>query len=102
MAKKSGGVCGDLRRLKYKDMEIITEKWNEILEYLRDQFHISKVAYNTWLLPIEPTEIKDGCLYINTPDIIHRRYMERRYTVMMEKAVEDVAGMMIRIVFYTK
>ena len=81
-------------------MEIITEKWNEILEYLRDQFHISEVAYNTWLLPIEPIEIKDGCLYIKTPDNIHRRYMERCYTAMMEKAVEDVAGVKDKVMLF--
>lgn len=92
MASEPGGVCRDLKRMEYKDMEIITEKWNEILEYLRDQFHISEVAYNTWLLPIEPIEIKDGCLYIKTPDKLHRMYMERNYIAMIEKAVEDVAG----------
>ena len=34
-------------------LETLKEKWNEILKYLKEEYDISDVSFDTWLLPLE-------------------------------------------------
>lgn len=34
-------------------LETLKEKWNDILKYLKEEYDISDVSFDTWLLPLE-------------------------------------------------
>ena len=34
-------------------LETLKEKWNDILNYLKEEYDISDVSFDTWLLPLE-------------------------------------------------
>ena len=33
-------------------INVIKDKWNEIIEYLRNEFGINDVLFRTWILPL--------------------------------------------------
>ena len=34
-------------------LETLKEKWNDILKYLKEEYDISDVSFDTWLLPLD-------------------------------------------------
>ena len=38
-------------------MDIVTEKWNEIIENLRLEHSISDVSFKTWILPLKVYDV---------------------------------------------
>ncbi len=63
-------------------IDIIKEKWNEILEFMRTEFDMQEVSYNTWLKPLKPLQYDDGKLYIWASDnptvvgIVRKKYRD--------------------------
>jgi len=66
-------------------IEIIKEKWPEILGFMKSEFDIAEVSYNTFLAPLKPYKCSDGKLYIIASDspaivsIISKKYKEYLY-----------------------
>ena len=48
-------------------MELLTEKWNNILQSIREDNGLSDVAFKTWLLPLKIFRIEDKLLKITAP-----------------------------------
>ncbi|MDO4488219.1 MAG: chromosomal replication initiator protein DnaA [Eubacteriales bacterium] len=44
--------------------EDIQNKWNEILDFMRDEFELSDLSYNSWLVPLKLHKLEKGKLYI--------------------------------------
>ncbi len=44
-------------------MEAIYEKWEQILQFVKEEHDISQVSFDTWLKPLEICTIKDGKLF---------------------------------------
>ena len=42
-------------------LETLKEKWNDILKYLKEEYDISDVSFDTWLLPLEVYANKKYC-----------------------------------------
>ena len=45
-------------------MEEIVKKWEEILSYLKNEYAITDVSYDSWIKPLELFQIEDNKLYI--------------------------------------
>ena len=45
-------------------MNLIFEKWEEILEYLRTDLEMTTVSFNTWIKPLKIHSIEDQVLRI--------------------------------------
>ena len=48
-------------------LELLTEKWDGILQTIRRENDLSKVAFETWLLPLKIFRIEDHVLKITAP-----------------------------------
>lgn len=48
-------------------MEELLEKWDEIKEFIRIEYEIMDISYNTWIKPLQLKEIKDNTVYIEIP-----------------------------------
>ena len=56
---------------------IVIEKWDEILETMKNEYDISDVSFNTWLKPLKVHNITDNTLTILAADEIHANYIEK-------------------------
>ena len=48
---------------------VIQEKWEEILEYLKVEYSVSDVSFKTWILPLKVYDVKDNLITILIDDV---------------------------------
>ncbi len=48
-------------------MPEIREKWEEIKEYIKNEYEINPVSYKTWILPLKLYDVVDNKVYILIP-----------------------------------
>ena len=48
-------------------MDKIIEKWDEILNTVKQEYEISDVSFDTWIRPLEVFAIEGNTLYILVP-----------------------------------
>ena len=61
-------------------ISIVEEKWNEILEHVRDEHELSDASFTTWLVPLSVHRVEEDVVTISVPterfglDYIARRF----------------------------
>ena len=73
-------------------LEKLREKWDEILNYMKEEHDISSVSFRTWLLPLELYSFENNTLYILVPDDQNfRQYLEKKYLFLLQISIEEIA-----------
>ena len=75
-------------------LEILKEKWEEILKFMKEEYEISDVSFHTWLKPLEVYSIEqpDNTVKIIVPDANFLGYIKKKYSVMLKVSIEEVTG----------
>ena len=74
-------------------LENIKEKWPEILNYLRSEFSISDVSFNTWLLPMEVVSFENETVFIRVPEeSIGLQYIKKKYYHPLKVSIGEIMG----------
>ena len=60
-------------------LELLNEKWDGILQTIRQDNGLSDVAFKTWLLPLKVFSIEDSTLKITAPFEQAVTYIENKY-----------------------
>lgn len=80
--------------------KILTEKWDEILDFFKKEFEISDVSFNSWIEPLEVHSLKDGMVTILVKDEkIMIAYLEKKYHKPLQFAIQEITGEQLDIVF---
>ncbi|MCR4671856.1 MAG: chromosomal replication initiator protein DnaA [Lachnospiraceae bacterium] len=83
----------------------ISENWDLIRERVRNEFDITEVAYNTWLLPLKVHSVENGTinLVIDNDGISHmREYISRKYCEPIKVTAAEFSGVEYEINILTK
>lgn len=87
-------------------MEEIVKKWDEILDYLKTEYSISDVSYNSWLKPLELFQIEDNKLYITYNGDQNQMtigYITRKYATPLKVTIAEITGTQFdEIIFITQ
>lgn len=87
-------------------MEEIVKKWDEILDYLKTEYSISDVSYNSWLKPLELFQIEDNKLYITYNGDQNQMtigYITRKYATPIKVTIAEITGTQFdEIIFITQ
>ena len=73
-------------------LELLKEKWDKILESIRDDNELSNVAFKTWLLPLKVFRIEGNILKITAPFVQAATYVENKYKTFLYVAVAEAMG----------
>lgn len=73
-------------------LELLKEKWDKILESIRDDNELSNVAFKTWLLPLKVFRIEKNILKITAPFEQAATYVENKYKTFLYVAVAEAMG----------
>ncbi|MBS6396481.1 MAG: chromosomal replication initiator protein DnaA [Clostridiales bacterium] len=73
-------------------MELLSEKWNGILQTIRQDNGLSDVAFKTWLLPLKIFRMEDHVLKITAPFEQAVTYIENKYKTFLYVAVAEAMG----------
>ena len=87
-------------------MEELVKKWDEVLDYLKTEYNISDVSYNSWLKPLELFQIEDNKLYITYNGDQNQMtigYITRKYATPIKVTIAELTGTQFdEIIFITQ
>ena len=74
-------------------MEIVEQKWDEILQTVKDEYELTDISFNTWIKPLEIYAIQDKTLYILVPtEQMGLSYITKKYYLPLKVAVTQPDG----------
>ena len=85
----------------------IKSSWEEIITFLRDDYELSPVSYNTWIKPMIPTSIEKDAkgiytLIITVPSLPFKTYVTKKYSLYLSVSIEEVTLIKCNVVFIEK
>ena len=76
----------------YTQLELLNQKWDGMLQTIRQDNGLSDVAFKTWLLPLKIFRIDDNVLKITAPFDQAVTYIENKYKTFLYVAVAEAMG----------
>lgn len=81
-------------------MEAIFEKWDQILQYVKEEHDISDISFETWLKPLKICTIKGNTLYIEVPlDSMAVNYISKKYELPLRVSITEMTGVEYHLEF---
>ena len=74
-------------------MNIIYEKWDEILETVKKEHELSDVSFKTWLKPLQIHKIEDLVVIILVPSQqVGLNYISKKYALPLKVTISELTG----------
>ena len=83
-------------------MNLIYEKWDEILEYMRTDLEMTTLSFNTWIKPLKIHSLENNILRILVEMDGAVEYLEKKYKIALQAAIIELIDQMYEIEFVTK
>ncbi len=83
-------------------MHLINEKWNEILERMKEEHEISNVSFNTWLKPLSVYNIEKDLVTIMVSEEQGQMGLDiikKKYTLPLKVTISEVIGTDYEVAF---
>ena len=76
-------------------MELIQSKWDDILEYIKNEYNLSDISFNTWIKPLKFHSVENNKVIIIIPfDQSHsKNYISSKYSLPIKVSITEVTGM---------
>jgi len=71
---------------------VIKEKWNDILEFMKTEYNITKVAYENWLLTLSVHSVQDNTIIVAVEDskATMIEFIKNKYGQFLQTAIEEM------------
>ena len=74
-------------------MEVVEEKWADILENVHQEYEVSDVAFKAWLKPLTIFQIEGNTISILVPNgQMAIEYIQKKYTIQLKVAIAEMTG----------
>lgn len=73
-------------------MNIVKEKWDEIIHKLKIEYDILDVSFKTWILPLEVQDVKDSTVFIVVPLRAFIDIITKKYLLSLQVCIAEVTG----------
>ncbi len=83
-------------------LEQLKEKWNGILQQIKQDNGISDVAFSTWLLPLKIFRIEDHVIKLTVPFEQAVTYIENKYKIILYVSIAEALGQEYEIKLITE
>ena len=72
--------------------KVIKEKWNDILEFMKTEYNITKVAYENWLLTLSVHSVQDNTIIVTVEDskATMIEFIKNKYGQFLQTAIEEL------------
>lgn len=81
-------------------MELLEQKWEEILLTVKEEYGVTEISYEFWLKPLKIHAVRNGYVYIlvsNEPEALS--YIKKRYYLPLKVVIAEVTGEKYEIEF---
>ena len=83
-------------------MNIVEEKWQEIIEKLRVEHSLSDISFRTWILPLKIEKVTTDTVFILTTLNGSVDYIERKYKAPLTVCIAEITNQEYEINFITE
>jgi len=74
-------------------LNIIQDKWNEILEKVKIEHAVTDVSFRTWLKPLQVHSINNNVVIILVSDAqLGTEFVSKKYSIPLKVSIEEVIG----------
>ncbi len=81
-------------------MDVITEKWDTILEHVREEHALSDVSYKTWIKPLRIHKAENNTVNILVPGgSVALDIVNRKFSLPIKVAIEEITGLDCQVQF---
>ena len=81
-------------------MDLILEKWDEILMTVKTEHDVSDISFDTWIRPLEVYGVENNTLYILVPsEQMTLSYISKKYYLPLKVAIGEITGTEYEIKF---
>ena len=81
-------------------MDVITEKWDTILEHVREEHALSDVSYKTWIKPLRIHKTDNNTVNILVPGgSVALDIVNRKFSLPIKVAIEEITGLACEVQF---
>ena len=82
-------------------MNIVTKKWDEIINKLKIEHGLSDVSFKTWILPLEVSSVENSTVYILVPLKASVDYITQKYLLPFQVCIAEIIGKEYEVKFIT-
>ena len=84
---------------------LLNDKWSDIKEYIKEEYEISNVSYDTWIAPLRLSSVDGDNVFIELPeDEVGGNfisYIDKKYNLYFKVAIEEKTGFHCEVRFIT-
>lgn len=80
-------------------MNLVKEKWDEIIQKLKIEHGLSDVSFKTWITPLEVYDIIDSTVFIMVPLKASVDYINKKYLLPFQVCIAEVTGQEYQVQF---
>ena len=81
-------------------MDLILDKWDEILQTVKTEHDITDISFETWIKPLEVYGVEGNTLYILVPSVqMTLNYISKKYYLPFKVAITEITGIEYEIKF---
>ena len=82
-------------------MNIVINKWDEIIHKLKIEHGLSDVSFKTWISPLEVYDAVDSTVYILVPLKASVDYITQKYLLPFQVCIAEITGKEFEVKFIT-
>ena len=83
-------------------MNVVKEKWTEIIELLRIEHELSNVSFTTWIQPLKVYDVVDNTVFILVNMNASVEYIEKKYLLPLKVCIGEITGIEFEVVFISE
>ena len=83
-------------------MNIVKEKWPEIIEHLRVEHELTNVSFNTWIQPLKVYDVVDNTVFILVNKNASVEYIEKKYLLPLRVCIAEITDIEFDVVFISE
>ena len=83
-------------------MNIVQEKWPEIIEHLRIEHELSNVSFTTWIQPLKIYDVIDNTVIILVNMNASVEYIEKKYLLPLKVCIAEITGTEFEVMFISE
>ena len=80
-------------------MNIVEEKWPDIIEHLRVEHELSNVSFTTWIQPLKVYDIINDTVFILVNMNASVEYIEKKYLLPLKVSIAEIVGIVFEFAF---
>jgi chromosomal replication initiator protein len=80
-------------RVSYKMSNLVQEKWDEILDFAKQEYNISNVSFNTWIKDLYVKKVEDNIVYITSDNnniTSNFNHISAKYGFLLKTAIQEM------------